>query len=269
MEKVESKKQQTIEALKKTEELYVIISACTKMPYVVCDVETFDDEIFVYFSQEQAKVEGKKLLEEKIPVQIAKIEEKQKLGFFSSLCTMGINCILVDGHLETESRIQLEELVKRPQLDKIPEGQVWIENPQLYLTSLYFMQELRKQPKPQLTEELKELQEEILVNYGRGRFIAAIHNENGIPLIKKEGQDAFQPLFTDVLEFQKFNVNGKFRPMIVDANKVVQILVPDARGVVINPNSINLQLPITREKEKNHEKSVEQIAAEAIGKGEA
>ena len=83
MEKVESKKQQTIEALKKTEELYVIISACTKMPYVVCDVETFDDEIFVYFSQEQAKVEGKKLLEEKIPVQIAKIEEKQKLGFLA------------------------------------------------------------------------------------------------------------------------------------------------------------------------------------------
>ncbi len=80
---------------------------------------------------------------------------------------------------------------------------------------LYFMQEMRRQEKPELTEELKGLQEEILVNYGRGRFIVAVHKENGMPMLKQKNGDAYQPIFTDILEFRKFNKEISLRQWLL------------------------------------------------------
>ena len=48
--------------LRQTQELYVIFSACTRAPYVLCDPETFDDEVFVFFDLEKAKKAGRLLL---------------------------------------------------------------------------------------------------------------------------------------------------------------------------------------------------------------
>ena len=47
-------KQETFAALRNPGELYVIMSAATKMPFVKCDEETFDDEIFLYYQMEDA-----------------------------------------------------------------------------------------------------------------------------------------------------------------------------------------------------------------------
>ena len=175
-------KEQLLSSLRNAEEMYVFMSLCTKMPYVLCDEETFDDEVLLYYTEEDAQREGKKLIEQRIPIQIAKIEKKQLLGFFSSLYPMGVNGLLINKNMESEARLQLGELVIRPNTEDLPDGKVWVENPQLHLTALYFMQEMRRQEKPELTEELKGLQEEILVNYGRGRFIVAVHKENGMPM---------------------------------------------------------------------------------------
>ena len=54
--------------IKEAAELYVLVSACTKEPYVVCDEETFDDQVLMFLRMEDAQAKGKKLLEEKIPV---------------------------------------------------------------------------------------------------------------------------------------------------------------------------------------------------------
>lgn len=157
-------KEQLLSSLRNAEEMYVFMSLCTKMPYVLCDEETFDDEVLLYYTEEDAQREGKKLIEQRIPIQIAKIEKKQLLGFFSSLYPMGVNGLVINKNMESEARLQLGELVIRPNTEDLPDGKVWVENPQLHLTSLYFMQEMRRQEKPELTEELKGLQEEILVN---------------------------------------------------------------------------------------------------------
>ena len=42
--------------LRNSEAIYVPMSECTKMPFVLCDEETFDDEIFVFFVEVDAKV---------------------------------------------------------------------------------------------------------------------------------------------------------------------------------------------------------------------
>ena len=88
-------KEQLLSSLRNAEEMYVFMSLCTKMPYVLCDEETFDDEVLLYYTEEDAQREGKKLIEQRIPIQIAKIEKKQLLGFFSSLYPMGVNGLLI------------------------------------------------------------------------------------------------------------------------------------------------------------------------------
>ena len=57
-------KQQVLNQLRNAKEIYVIMSLCTKMPYVVCDKETFDDEVLLYFKEEDIRREGKRLIEQ-------------------------------------------------------------------------------------------------------------------------------------------------------------------------------------------------------------
>lgn len=243
--KIDQDKAAAIRTLSTAKELYVLMSFCTKMPFVMCDPETFDDEIFMYEKEEDVKREGQRFIEQKIPLQIAKVESKQLLGFYANLFTMGVNCIVLNGYMPGEYRLQLADMVRRPGSD-LPEGQVWVENAGLHLTALYFMQEVRRQKLPELTDELKEMQEEILADYSKGKYIAALHENNGIPLLKQKNGDAFQPIFTDVFEFRKFNKNNLFKAAVVEAAKIPAVLASDAKGVVLNPFGVNLQLPITR-----------------------
>lgn len=78
-------KQETLAALRNPGELYVIMSAATKMPFVKCDEETFDDEIFLYYQMEDAKDKARKLLDEKYVSAVAKLAKEQLLPFHKSL----------------------------------------------------------------------------------------------------------------------------------------------------------------------------------------
>ena len=43
-------KEQLLSSLRNAEEMYVFMSLCTKIPYVLCDEETFDDEVLLYYT---------------------------------------------------------------------------------------------------------------------------------------------------------------------------------------------------------------------------
>lgn len=232
--------------LKDTEELYIIMSGCTKAPYVVCDEETFDDEILMYLNSEAAQEKAKALLAERIPVGIAKINKQSLLYFCSTLFTMGVNAMVV-GDGETEDCIQVGDFVKRKDPNTLEEGKVWVENPELHLTALYYMQELRRMERPVMTEQMMEWQEEISVNFSRGKFLIAIpQEEKGIPLVKSKTGDVFQPIFTDAMEFEKFNREKQFRAIVVEAAKLAQILPAEAQGVILNPLGVNMPLNVKR-----------------------
>lgn len=237
-------KTQLIQKIRTASHVYVLISLCTRQPYVVCDEETFDDEVFLYLDEEAVMQESKRLQEAQIPVRPGKLENKQLLGFFTGMYTMGVNAVVVtDAGVKTT--FQLEEIVKKRTSEQMPEGSVWIENPQLHLTALYFMQELRRKPGQQPGEEFREIQEEMTAHFGRGRYIVAVQKEEkNVPLVKLEDGNVYQPVFTDALEFQKFNKDGKFSPAIVEAGKIPQILVGDAKGIVLNPLGVRVSLTI-------------------------
>ena len=78
------------------------------------------------------------------------------------------------------------------------------------VTAIYLAQEMRR-PAAEAeaearAERIKELNEELTADFRKGSYIFAIQKEEkGIPLVKMKDGQLFQPAFTDILEFQKFN----------------------------------------------------------------
>ena len=215
------------------ESLWALVSGCTKEPYVVCDPETFDDEIMMFFSAQDAEGKAKQLNEAGIPVGIVKLEKRQMLLFYTSLYTMGINALLVSEG-DTQTRIQLADFVRRNKPEQDPEGKLLVENPSLHLTALYYMQETRKPSVQEGNPQIKEWQDEISNYFSKGSFIAAVQKEgNGIPVVKLNDKEVYQAIFTDIMEFQKFNKENQLRPIVVTADKIPQILVAEATGLRI------------------------------------
>ena len=100
-------KQETLAALRNPGELYVVMSGATRLPFVFCDEETFDDEIFLYYRAEDAKAKAEELQEKKYASAVVKLEDKQLLAFYTSLYTMGVNCLAVNNGTDTQINIQL------------------------------------------------------------------------------------------------------------------------------------------------------------------
>ena len=241
-----------LQQLRSAEAIYTIMSGCTRMPLVMCDAETFDDEVLVYFSEEDAQNRGKEFVQAGDPVQLVKIDKASRLSFFTGLFPMGVNSVLVNAGLEGEVRVQLGDLITRPDAEKLPDGKIRVENPELQLTALYLLQKIRRKQRPEEAEEIKELNEEMMAHFHRGTYIVATEEGKGLPILKQKDGKAFQPIFTDIQEMKKFQFLSKdavFQPKVVEAAKIPEMLAPEAEGVTVNPFSINLQLQIKR-KEK-------------------
>ena len=150
-------KSSVLKKLRESDAIYVLMSDCTRMPFVVCDPETYDDEVFIFFSEEDAMRGGQEFLKANNPLKIFNIEKKYLLPFYSSLFPIGVNCMVIGKGTEEEIAIQLGELVRRPEQKP---GEEPIENPELQITAMYFMQKVRSQKELKLTDETKELQDE-------------------------------------------------------------------------------------------------------------
>ena len=166
-------KQEAIRNIQRAPEVYTIASACTRMPYVICDPDTFDDEVLVYMKLEDAQNAAKALAAKKEPVSLVKVENKQLLRFFSNLYAMGVNCVVIGQGLESEISLQLSEIVHRADTEELPEGKIRVENPELVLTALYLMQKTQRLHQGEGESEVKQLQEEVMAHFSRGRYIVA------------------------------------------------------------------------------------------------
>ncbi len=59
----------------------------------------------------------------------------------------------------------------------------------------------------------------------------------------------YQAIFTDFMEFQKFNRENQLRPLVITADKIPQILVAEAVGVLLNPMGVRMPLQIKKQAE--------------------
>ena len=117
-----------------------------------------------------------------------------------------------------------------------------MENPQLQLTAIYFMQELRKQEKTKSMQELKAMEEEMMVNIHRGKYLVPIQDKNKVPFMKYDNGDIYQPIFTDAGEFTKFNRENNFQAVAMPFENLKKIVMDQSKGVVINPQGFHLVL---------------------------
>ena len=238
-----------VKKLQKLETTYVAFSQGTRMPFITCDEETFNDQVWIFTTEDKAKEFGEKRRdEEKDLLMIVRLENKQLLGFYSGLYLVGVNeIVFVEEEMTT--KIPLDKLVIQPDYSKLPKEKQPLVNPQMHLTGLYFMQELLRAKPNNEKPKLPELEEEMVVNLIRSRFFMAIEvqgekpDKDGsnikLPCVKNKEGKMFQPIFTDYNEFQKFNTEGKFKANMVDFVNIQKVLGNNVEGIVVNPQGMN------------------------------
>lgn len=247
---MDNKFKEQILTIQKLETTYVAFCRGTNLPFVVCDKDTFNDQIWVFTTEENAKKFGEKCQEEeKNLLVIVKMTNNQLLGFYSSLYTLGVNEVVLAEETKT-TKIPLEKLVKQPDYSKLPENQRPLLNPQMQLTGIYFMQELHRQVPNSDKSNLRDLEEEMAANLVRCRFLMAVEIEGDkaatdgsnvkIPCVKNKEGKMYQPIFTDPAEYQKFNKEQKYQARLVDFDNVQKVLGNNVEGLVVNPQGINI-----------------------------
>ena len=231
-------------------EVYTILSRATRLPYVICDPQSFNDQVWIFENKEDLEKAAKPLTDKKNPVAAIKVENKSYLSFYTTLYTLGVNS-LVFYEKDKATELDLEEIVKKPDFSSLPKEKQPLFNPQLQLSGIYFMQELRRGGANEEKENLSELEEEVAANVVKSRFLMAVQRPEKdqdpknvqVPYIKNNKGEVYQPLFSDAEEFRKFNKDKKLQALLVGFDNLEKVLIPVAKGVIINPQGFNLIIP--------------------------
>ena len=245
-----------IRSIQKKEEIIVAYCAYTNMPLVVCDPETYNDQVWIFDKEEQLQKFAKSYTERKILLKGIKFPKDKMLEFFSMLFTIGVNELVFAGE-NGEEKLELEDLVRRPDFSKLPKEQQPLQNPELQLTGLYFMQEASRPVPNEQKESLKDLEEELSANLVKSRYVVPIELLEGpesdteklknrkyrLPILKNKNGDVVQPIFTDITELNKFNKENKFKALVMPFDNLAKIVVKDSKGFLLNPMGFHIAMP--------------------------
>ena len=245
-----------IKRIQKKEDMIVVFCGFTGMPFVVCDPETFNDQVWIFDSEKLLQEFAKPYTEKKVLLKGIKYPNKAFLGFFSMLYTIGVNELVFVSESGQE-KIELEELIRKPDFSKLPKEQRPLENSALQLTGLYFMQEATRPVPNEEKEGLKDLEEEFAANLVKSRYIVPIELLEGpesdneklknrkykLPILKNKKEEIMQPIFTDPTELAKFNKENKFKALSVPFADLSRLLVKDSGGFMLNPAGYHIALP--------------------------
>ena len=176
-----------------------------------------------------------------------KYEKKDFPRFYGTLYAIGVNTVIrADGEDRTE--VDLTDIAKQADLSKLEPAKRPLFNSTLQLSGIYFMQELRRPVKKEERKNMRELEEELIANLLKSDFLIAMdkdpedpHKVN-IPFLKNKEGDVLQPAFSDIMEFEKFAKGKKLRAARVPFAKLPDVLIPQAKAMVVNPMGINLIL---------------------------
>jgi len=247
-----------IKKLEQFENCFALISQLTHMPYVECDEESGNDCVFLFSEEEKAKEAAAAYLDKKaVRVNVAKIPKANIKGFISSLYGLGINMVVLEEDENVE--MPLELLAPPPDKKTLQNTKIPTINPDVQLTTLYFLQEARRKiiRSDDEKKKLREMEEEMAVNLFRSLFILAVDNTTEpetlpdgkknykLPMVKTQDGSSFVPVYTDMPEFQKMNArfrDMKFRLLPVPYQDLIRFVPAQAKGVVINPAGFDLVL---------------------------
>ena len=237
-----------IRKLQTLEKSYIVFGRLTRMPFIMCDTESFNDQIRIYESKDEA-VEfcDNKQEETNDILMVAEINKAQMLNFYGSLFLIGADEVVFKATNSEEVKLPLNNIVVEPDFSKHP-----AVNQNLQLTGLYFMQELARKIPNDDKKNLPAYEEEMASNIVKAKFIVPVlvdgeagENKNvnvKLPRVSNKDHQQFQPLFTDVNEFAKFNKENQYKINVMDFETVLRILDESVFGTVINPLGMNIVL---------------------------
>lgn len=240
-------KEQAVKELQNRETVYVAYSQATKLPYVTCDEESFNDQAWVFATEEGIKEFGKKLLDDKILLMGMRYEKKDYPRFYGTLYAIGVNTVLwVDGEEKVE--VELADIAKQADFSKLEPNKRPLLNPTLQLSGIYFMQELRRPVEKEERKNMREMEEELLANLRKSEFLMAMDvsetdpKKVNIPFLKDKKDQILQPVFSDIMELEKFTKGKKMRIAKLPFAKLPDVMLEQAFAYVVNPMGFNLVL---------------------------
>ena len=246
-----------IQKLLKNEELLTVYGLFTNMPYIECNQETFDDQAFVFESEDLLKEFAQPYMDKKLPLKGIKFPANEKMKFFSTLMSMSIDEIVF---IEKSGKhvVKLADFIKKQDFSALPADKRPIENPQMQLSGTYFMQEATRQIPNEEKKNLPALEEEFSANLVKSKFILPVEFLEGegtdneklqksqfrIPLIKTPKEDTFQPIFADTLSFSRYNKENKLKALVVPFANLKKLLAKEAKGFMLNPNGYHAVMTV-------------------------
>jgi hypothetical protein len=171
------------------------------------------------------------------------------------LYSIGVNELVFVSEAGQET-LELAELVRKPDYSNRPKEQQPIQNPELQLTGLYFMQEASR-PIPNEEKDLKDLEEELAANMVKAKYIVPIELLEGpesddeklknrkyrLPILKNKKEEVFQPAFTDPMEMAKFNRENKFKALVMPFSSLSKAVISESKGFLLNPGGYHIAMP--------------------------
>ena len=236
-----------VKEIQARDSIFVAYSQVTKLPYVTCAEETYNDQAWFFAEEETLKEFGKKKLDDKILLMGMKYEKKDFPRMYGLLYAVGVNSLVWNNGSE-EIEVDLDKIVRQPDLSKVEPEKRPLINATLQLSGIYFMQELRRPVKKEERKNMREMEEEVLANIVKSSFLVAMATDENdpkkvnIPYLKTKDEKILQPVFTDVMEFEKFAKGKKMRVAKVPFAKLLDLMIEQAHAYVINPQGFNLVL---------------------------
>lgn len=251
MELNEQLQMEFLQKLPGLENFYVLFSHLTRVPYMVYNEETCEDDVYMFTSEEAASAKAKLLTESgEQPCIAMRVENKDFLNILSSFFMYGITAM---DFTTEEGRVylKLRDVIKRPDVSQIPENQRPLENAALQSSIIYYMQHLRKKDPSVDLQKRKEMDEEMSANIKRATYLlplVAVEEEGAQRvkhiLFRPNESTCLVPLFSDGMEYQRFRgQQEELRGVPVDFEKISTMELPgDAKGFIINPHGVALIL---------------------------
>ncbi len=176
-----------------------------------------------------------------------------RMAFFADLYRSGFETLVIDNG-QTYLKIDLFDIIKKPQLQNQNKDIHHIINPSLMRTSCWFMQEDAKKP---ANEDMLTL---VFTEIFKGEYIVPANtsalkidgvqsgeiklgkdSEVSFPVLQNSEGKKFYPFFTDWNELRKYDTELKFNAL-ASTFKDLQKFAGKADGIVINPYGLNIVL---------------------------
>lgn len=242
-----------VKRLQRLESFYVAYAAATHMPFVTCDEETCNDQIWLFTTTDAVQEFCAPYLAKKLPLKGTLISKESFPEFYMDLHAMGINeVVFCDGGCQY--KLELSKVVRIPDFNTLPENQRPLMNPSLQLSTAYFFQEMRR---PGLTpdseemadrERLESLAEEMYANLARAKFLMPVQlfpsvdgkDRLSLPFITTKQGDNFQPIFSDHTQYVKHTKLHKplehTKVLLVGIQDLKKHLLSNVKGYMLDPD---------------------------------